>query len=146
MNPIAVAAIVAATVALSACADTVIEVDANTPVLTEVDADGSIETVPSTTLPIVGSTAELLAEMATDMSALSGQIAADGDERATLARIEAIWAVAEADVEAFRRDLAGNIQTTVDMARTAVTRIRPADADKAFSILTGLVDRYTGDS
>jgi hypothetical protein len=39
----------------------------------------------------------------------------------------------------------GGIQTTVDMARTAVVRVRPADADKAFALLTQLVDRYTGD-
>ena len=76
---------------------------------------------------------------------LSAQIAGDGDEQATLRRIAAIWAVAEPDVEATRRDLAGGIQTTVDMARNAVVRVRPADADKAFSILTDLVDRYTGD-
>ncbi len=31
------------------------------------------------------------------------------------------------------------------MARNAVVSIRPADADKAFKILTDLVDRYTGD-
>jgi hypothetical protein len=31
------------------------------------------------------------------------------------------------------------------MARTAVVRVRPADGDKALQILTGLVDRYTGD-
>jgi hypothetical protein len=32
------------------------------------------------------------------------------------------------------------------MARTAVVRLRPADGDKAFKLLTALVDRYTGDS
>jgi hypothetical protein len=31
------------------------------------------------------------------------------------------------------------------MARIAVDRTRPADADKAFSLLTNLVDRFTGD-
>jgi hypothetical protein len=136
--------LVGATVVLSACAPTVVEVDSSSPV-ERTDVNGSVETVPTTTLPIVGTTGELLVEMATDMSRLSAQIADKGDEQATLRRITAIWAVAQPDVEASRRDLAGGIQTTVDMARTAVSRIRPADADKAFQILTNLVDRYTGD-
>jgi hypothetical protein len=133
-----------AALALSACASTVVEVDSSSPV-ERTDANGSVETVPTTTMPIVGTTAELLAEMAADMSGLSAQIADKGDEQATFRRIAAIWAVAQPDVEATRRDLAGGIQTTVDMARNAVARIRPADADKAFQILTNLVDRYTGD-
>jgi len=135
--------ILGVTLALSACASTVVEVDSSAPI-ERTDANGSVETVPTTTLPIAGTTAELLAEMATDMSQLSAQIADTGDEQATLRRITAIWAVAQPDVEVTRRDLAGGIQTTVDMARTAVARIRPADADKAFQILSNLVDRYTG--
>jgi len=138
------AACVTSVLAASACAETVVDLDSNPPT-EQTDAEGSIRTVTATTLPIVGTTSELLAEMATDMSQLSAQIAGDGDEQATLRRIAAIWAVAEPDVEATRRDLAGGIQTTVDMARNAVVRIRPADADKAFQILTDLVDRYTGD-
>ena len=58
---------------------------------------------------------------------------------------EAIWAVARPEVEATARELVGDIQASVDMARTAVVRVRPADADKAFAVLTDLVDRYTGD-
>jgi hypothetical protein len=131
---------VALAVTLSACAETVVEVDdAVAP------ADSSGETAPTTTLPIAGSAAELLPELATEMSQLSAQIAGDGDERATLLRIEQAWDVARPEVDEQRPDLAGGIQTTVDMARTAVTRIRPADADKAFQILSDLVDRYTGD-
>jgi len=128
----------------SACADTVVDVDTDAPT-ERTDAEGVVETIPTSTLPIVGATGELLAEMAVDMSQLSAQIADEGDEQATLRRIEAIWVIAKPDVEASRRDLAGGIQTTVDMARNAVVRIRPADADKAFQILTDLVDRYTGD-
>jgi len=97
------------------------------------------------TLPIVGTTVQLLAELSSEMSQLSAQIAAEGDEKATLQRIEAIWLIAQPEVESTRRDISSGIQTTVDMSRNAVVRIRPADADKAFSILTDLVDRYTGD-
>lgn len=130
----------AASVAMSSCADTVVTVDADA---TEVDASGSA--VTTTTLPIVGSAADLLPELAVEMSRLSALISADGDERAALLRIEALWDAARAEVEESRPDLSGGIQTTVDMARNSVVRIRPADADKAFSILTDLVDRYTGD-
>ena len=132
----------AVAIGASACAETVVDVDAgNAAEIT----DGSGTVAPTTTVPIVGSATELLPELSTEMSRLSAQIAGDGDERASLRQIEAIWVVAQPEVEAARPDLAGGIQTTVDMARTAVVRVRPADADKAFSILTDLVDRYTGD-
>ena len=135
-----VALITAAVFVAGACAETVVEVDT-----AESADDGSAVTTTPTTLPVAGSAAELLPEMATEMSQLGGQIAEDGDERATLARIDQIWVVARPEVESTRPELVGGIDTTVEMARTAVVRIRPADADKAFSILTDLVDRYTGD-
>jgi hypothetical protein len=133
------AAALASALLLSACADTVVEVEAD-------PTDVSAAAAPSTTLPIPGSATEILPEMAIEMSRLSSQIAEDGDERATLRRIETLWAAAQTEVEARRPELVGGIQTTVDLARTAVTRIRPADADKGFKILTDLVDRYTGDA
>jgi outer membrane murein-binding lipoprotein Lpp len=135
-------ALVLAGTVVAACADTVVENESDNG---EVNVGGSFETVPTTTLPIVGSTAELLAEMSSDMSTLSAQISAAGDEEATLARIEAIWAVARPDVESNTPELVSGIETTIDMARTAVVRTRPADGDKAFQLLTDLVDRYTGD-
>ena len=80
------------------------------------------------------------------MSRLSAQVAEDGDaEIATLAKIVGMWAAAEAQVRATHPELVSSIQTTVEMARSAVERKRPADADKAFSLLTSLVDSYTGD-
>lgn len=127
---------------VSSCAETVVEVESDDG---DVNVDGSFETVPTTTLPIVGSTSELLAEMSAEMSQLSAQIGDAGDEKATLKRIDAIWVIARPDVESTRPELVGGIDTTVDMARTAVVRIRPADGDKAFQLLTDLVDRYTGD-
>ena len=129
-------------VIVASCADTVVEVESDDG---EVNVGGSFETVPTTTTPIVGTTPELLAEMSTEMSTLSSQISAPGDEQATLARIEAIWAVVRSDVESTRPELVGAIETTIEMARTSVARIRPADGDKAFQLLTDLVDRYTGD-
>lgn len=103
--------------------------------------------VPATTEPIAGSAADLLPEMGVDMSRLSGEIVGDtdGDEDETIARIEASWGAIRDEIEATRPELVNGIQATVDMARTAVDANRPADADKAFSLLTDLIDAYTGD-
>jgi hypothetical protein len=141
-RPLRLAAIALAVVTVSSCAETVVQVESDDG---EVNVGGSFETVPTSTLPIAGSTSELLAEMSAQMSQLSAQIGDAGDEKATLQRIDAIWVVARPDVESTRPELVGAIDTTVDMARTAVVRIRPADGDKAFQLLTDLVDRYTGD-
>ena len=93
-----------------------------------------------------GTALELLPQLGVEMSRLSSLISEDGDEdKATVARIIAIWTAAQPEVEATRPDLLENFQTTVDMATSAVERNRPADADKAFSNLTRLIDNYTGD-
>ena len=129
-------------VLVASCADTVVEVESGSG---EINVDGSFETVPTTTLPIIGSTGELLTEMSTEMSRLSSEIGDPGDEKATLARIQSIWDVARPDVESTRPELVDGIDTTVDMATTAVVRIRPADGDKALKLFDDLVSRYTGE-
>ena len=102
--------------------------------------------VPTTSIVYSGTALELLPQLGVEMSRLSAQVSEDGDDdKATLARIIAIWAAAQPDVEATRPDLTESFQTTVDMATSAVERNRPADADKAFSNLTRLIDNYTGD-
>jgi len=117
----------------------------------EQSADGATATldprlVPTTSIVFSGTALELLPELGIEMSRLSSQISEDGDEdKATVARITAIWAAAQPEVEAARPDLLESFQTTVDMATSAVDRNRPADADKAFSNLTRLIDNYTGD-
>ena len=102
--------------------------------------------MPATTIPIEGSAADLLPDIGIDMSRLSAEVAGEGDEDATIARIEATWAAIMAEVEATHPELVNGIQATIDMARTAVDANRPADADKAFSLLNDLIDRFTGDS
>lgn len=129
-------------VLVASCADTVVEVESDSG---EINVDGSFETVPTTTLPIIGSTGELLTEMSTEMSRLSSEIGDPGDEKATLARIKSIWDIARPDVESTRPELVNGIDTTVDMATTAVVRIRPADGDKALKLLDDLVNRYAGE-
>jgi hypothetical protein len=105
------------------------------------------DSAPADTVAIVGSAADLLPELAVEMSRLSSQVGGDEDDeaQATLARINAIWAAVEPEIEADRPELRGGIETTVMLANSAVERNRPADADKAFSLLTDLVDSFTGD-
>ena len=100
---------------------------------------------PSTTVPVAGSAAELLLEIGIDMSRLSAEIGDDGDEAATIARIESTWAAIRPEVEASHPELVNSIQSTIDLARNAVDTKRPADGDKAFSLLNDLIDRFTGD-
>jgi hypothetical protein len=133
-----IATIVAVGFTFAACAETTVDLDADG----ELSGDDS---VPTTTIAITGTAAELLPELAIEMSRLSAQIAEEGGEKETLERIEGIWVLVRPEVEDSNPELVIAIETTVDMSRTAVIRIRPADADKAFQLLTGLVDRYTGD-
>ena len=70
------------------------------------------------------------------MSRLSAQISEDGDEdKATAGADRRDLGGRRPEVEATRPELLESIQTTVDMATSAVERNRPADADKAFSNL-----------
>jgi uncharacterized membrane protein len=127
VRPRLVATGVAAVVLLCACAGTVVE------------SEPTPAAGPATTLPIEGTTEELLAEMVLEMSRLSAEIGAPGDEDARLARIEALWAVARSDIEATEPQLTGSIEATVDLARSAVNRNRPADGDKAALLLGTLL-------
>ncbi len=110
-----------------------------------IDGGVIVDSIPPTTIPVAGSATDLLPELAIEMSRL-GSLIADGEgDDAALARIEAIWATIRPEIEATHPELVNGIGAMVDMARVAVERTRPADADKAFGVLTDLVDRFTGD-
>ena len=148
---------------LGACATTVNEPDAETPSTVDVTdvpegAEPALESgdlidggvivdgdAPATTIALTGSATDLLPEMSIEMSRLGSQVAEGGDDNATLARIEQIWERIRPEIERDRPELLNGLGATIVMARTAVERTRPADADKAFSLLTDLVDQFTGD-
>lgn len=152
-----------AAVSLVGCATTIDDADVVTPSTRPADEDipasarpaldddepidgGDIDaSVPVATTPIAGDVADLLPEMAAEMSRLSGVIAEGGDDDETLARIAKIWDTIRLDVATTRPELVEGIDATIDMAKLAVDRTRPADADKGFSILTDLVDNYFGE-
>jgi len=160
-------AIVVAALALTACATTIDEPDdagATVSVSTGADitdipegAEPALEddqlieggviddTVPVETTVVGGAAIDLLPEMATELSRLSGLVAEGTTDDESLARIESIWATIRPEIAESRPELVDGIGATVDMARLAVERTRPADADKAFSLLTDLVDNYFGE-
>ena len=100
---------------------------------------------PTPTVAPTGSAADLLPDLSIEMSRLGSQIAEGGDDDETLARIEEIWDRIRPEIDADRPDLLNGLGATIEMAQIAVERKRPADADKAFSLLSDLVDRFTGD-
>ncbi len=144
-------------VAATACGTTVVEDDATPTVSVEAGlqpADESAvpleseivvdEVAPTTVEPVEGTAADLLPEIGIEMSRLSAEVGS-AEGRATLARITTTWTAIRSEVEATRPDLVNAIGVTVEMATTAVETNRPADADKAFSLLNDLIDSYVGD-
>ncbi len=106
-----------------------------------IDAD-----TPESTLALTGSASDLLPEMAIEMSRLSELVVQGKGDDEALATIVQIWDRVRPEIAADRPELINGIGATVEMARTAVDRTRPADADKAFNLLTDLVDKFTGES
>lgn len=119
---------------LSSCAPTTYETSAATTVV-----------AATTTLPS-GPASELLPRLSASMLSLSSYIGpnssgstASGKE-AVLAEIEALWNAAETEVTALSPESAESIGRMVDLARTAVERNRPADADKAAKFAGTVID------
>jgi len=101
---------------------------------------------PTTAFTPAGSAIELLPDLSTELSRLSAAIVDDDDPQGALARVEALWGAARNEVGADRRELVAQFEAAIELARTAVERRRPADADKAFNNLSALVDAYVGDA
>ena len=109
-------------------------------------ADGSADSGATPTPGTVATVVDRLTGIGTDMARLNSQIDADGDEDATLQRIETAWAEVEDEVAAERPDLIPGIQATIDMAQTAVDANRPADSDKAYGLLKDLIAEFESSS
>ena len=100
---------------------------------------------PETTIALTGSASDLLPEMATEMSRLSELVVQGNSDDEALETIVQIWDRIRPEIAADWPELVNGIGTTVDMSRIAVERTRPADADKAFKLLSDLVDQFTGE-
>ena len=74
------------------------------------------------------------------MRHLDEQVIEGDTDDATLARIEEIWVVALPLAREHSIDMEFGLQQSVDLARTAVERRRPADASKGYKIVAALLD------
>jgi hypothetical protein len=127
----------AAVLTLGACGTTYIDTDITVP-----------DTSPgatSTTLPPVDPETpvdELLPEILVLMSDLDERIIDERGQVETLARIDELWAAAEAQIRADDPDELFNFEQAIELARTGVVRRRPADASKGYKILVDVVEAY----
>ena len=99
-------------------------------------------TTPSTAESLAGADLPALVDvLREETDALSRAVFADdrAAARASLARIEEAWSLAEPLIVARFGELADqltyDLRRVVELARSAVTRNRPADADKAVAFL-----------
>lgn len=112
---------------------------------TTVPAETSVAPLPS------GGTVELLVALETELEKLSSFIGPrpddvprpDGTKRTQLDYIERIWAAVEADIVDL--EALDSLSRMIDLARTAVERNRPADADKAAKFAGQVIDSLLDD-
>ena len=135
---LAVVAVGCATTTVDERGDVIVATTADT-APTNVD-DAAPVTVPDDAPPVDDDVSRQLTAIGDELGGLGFQISGDGDEDATIALIEERWRAIRDGVDAERPDLTGQFQVTVDMARTAVDRNRPADADKALGLFNVLVE------
>lgn len=123
---------------LGACAPTTYETSATTTVV-----------AATTTIP-TGPADELLPRLRQTMLTLSSYIGPNSSGSTTsgknevLAEIEALWSAVETEVTSISPESAESIGRMVDLARTAVERNRPADADKAAKFAGAVIDQLLG--
>jgi hypothetical protein len=103
----------------------------------------SADTDVTTTLPPIrpdASLVELVGDLTDSMRHLDEQVIEGDTDEETLARIEAIWVIAEPLAREHSIDMVFGLEQSVDLARTAVERRRPADASKAYKIAAALLE------
>jgi hypothetical protein len=121
IRPLRAVTIAVLTALGAGCATTVVE-----------DTDATTgEPVTNVTVDLGGSRDELLTQLDAELQVLSERIIeGDGDEDART-RIDALWTTLQTDLAADHPELLPGFQAVIDLAGNAVTRRRPADADKA---------------
>lgn len=107
----------------------------------------STSVATTSTIP-TGTTEELLRNLSTAMNGLSTLIGPDKSgrtpdgKRDQIRLIEALWDAVQTDVTSSDPDAADALGRMVALARTAVERNRPADADKAARFAGQVIDKY----
>lgn len=142
------APLLACALLLGACATTIddgTDADQAVPAGSDVaveTTDDAVDSEPADE-PVDDAAAALLPEFSDELSRLGTQVAdGEGDDE-TLAVLEQIWQRLRPEIESDRPDLLNGLDTAMDMARISVNRTRPADADKALSILTDVAAQFT---
>jgi len=100
-------------------------------------------TAVTTTVP-TGTAVDLLPRMVVEGQSVGGLMVDDGDARAAVERLTALWNVGRDEVAASRPDLIDGFDQQVDRFQRAVQYKRAADADKSARNLVVLVDAYLG--
>ncbi len=119
---------------LAACGTTYVDSSVTTP-----------SSVAATTLPPVATDtplADLFTRLDELMRGLDEQIVEAEGDQAALARIEALWTVAEARIRERDPDDLYAFEQAITLARTGVDRRRPADASKGYKLLVAAVAEY----
>jgi hypothetical protein len=112
-------------VTLVACGTTIVTTDSS---VSSTEVAGGGDGAAGTTLP--SNTASQLTELVALATSI-GDLIADGDPDAQLARIDALWAAARGDVESNEPSLGREFVHQLELLHTGVDKNRPADADKA---------------
>jgi len=121
---------VMATLALSACATTIIDTAPTTTLVapTTVVPSGTVEEL----FPLLQRT---IAEMSKAISDNNGGVA-----KTKLAEVREIWKVLQPQITERGDQFVQDLQRIIDLAMSSVERNRPADADKALRFLTLVIE------
>jgi hypothetical protein len=128
----------AATIALVALAIT-----ACTPTTYDETLTSTTTIAVTTTIP-VGTAEELLPRLVAEAQGVTQLMIDDGDARAAVERLTALWTAARTEVAATRADLIDGFDQQIDRFQRAVQYKRAADADKSARNLVDLVAAYLG--
>ena len=130
MKKISAIALLTMTSLLSGCATTIID---TAPTTTAV--------APTTTIPS-GTNDQLLEHMRSTIGEISTAMSASDKTKAKvkLADLQLAWQVLQPQIADQGEQLTQDLQRLVDLADSAVTRNRPADADKALRFLQIVID------
>jgi hypothetical protein len=128
-----VLSVLATAILLTGCATTIIN---TAPTTTAV--------APTTTIPS-GTNDELLEQMRLTISDISTAMSASDKTKAKslLANLQLAWDVLQPQIADKGEQLTQDLQRLIDLADSAVTRNRPADADKALRFLQIVIESLT---
>jgi hypothetical protein len=128
-----VLSVLATAVLLTGCATTIID---TAPTTTAV--------APTTTIPS-GTNDQLLEQMRLTISDISTAMSASDKAKAKslLANLQLAWEVLQPQIADKGEQLTQDLQRLIDLADSAVTRNRPADADKALRFMQIVIESLT---